>query len=61
MARTPIKLYNLKKALEKYPARQCARDIELGFSEGYKLGYIGERKFREWKNLKSAYDNKSEI
>jgi hypothetical protein len=61
MARTPIKLENLKQALQKYPARQCARDIEQGFSEGYKLGYIGERQFRECKNLKSAYDNKSGI
>jgi hypothetical protein len=57
MAKTPINITNFKMALEKYPSRQCAKEIEVGFSEGYKLGYIGPREFRECKNLKSAYDN----
>ena len=51
MAKTPINITNLKMALGKYPSRQCAKEIEVGFSEGNKLGYIGPREFRECKNL----------
>jgi hypothetical protein len=61
MAKTPINITKLKMALRGFPSRQCAKEIELGFSEGYKIGYIGPREFRECKNLKSAYENKEGI
>jgi len=61
LSRTPINVINLGTALTNYPDRQSASDIQKGFTEGYKLGYIGEREFRECKNLKSAYENKEAI
>ena len=61
LSRTPINVNNLCSALTEYPDRQSANDIQKGFSEGYELGYIGPREFRECKNLKSAYENRDEI
>ena len=51
---SPINLSALLPLLEIYPNKRSAKILQDGFSEGFRLGYMGERKSRESHNLKSV-------
>ena len=51
---TPIVIDSLRPLLANYPNKKAANIIEEGFSNGFKLGYRGERRSREGPNLKSV-------
>ena len=51
---SPINLSALLPLLEIYPNKRSARILRDGFSEGFRLGYMGKRESRESHNLKSV-------
>ncbi|XP_072025655.1 uncharacterized protein [Amphiura filiformis] len=53
---SPIKLTALTPLLDLYPKKQAAVLLREGFSNGFRLGYMGERVTRESPNLKSVAD-----
>lgn len=54
---SPINVEQLSVFLLQYPNREHAKLLENGFKHGFELGYYGERKFFDSKNLKSAEVN----
>ena len=54
LAKTPIKLENLKQYLSTYSDCKTAADIANGFELGFPLHYTGSRVPRDSKNLKSV-------
>ena len=52
--RSPINLSTLIPLLDIYPDKKLAAILKSGFSEGFKLGYEGERVSRDAPNLKSV-------
>ena len=51
---SPINLSALLPLLEIYPNKRSAKILRDGFSEGFRLGYMGKRESRESHNLKSV-------
>ena len=56
LAPTPINVEELETALEGYPNREAAEILLRGFTEGFQLGFSGERVAMEAHNLRSARD-----
>ena len=54
LAPSPIKIEELEAALEGYPNREAAEILLRGFTEGFQLGFSGERVAMEASNLHSA-------
>ena len=54
LAISPIQINRLVPWLERYPHAQAARELQQGFTEGFRLGYSGPRQAREANNHKSA-------
>ncbi len=50
---SPIKVQAIVPWLNQYPNRDSATILKDGFTWGFRLGYQGERQFRESPNLKS--------
>ena len=51
---TPIKLHALLPLLDQYPNKRAAQVLRSGFSEGFRLGYMGPRVSRESRNLRTV-------
>ena len=51
---SPINLQNLLPLLDLYPDKVSAKILREGFSFGFKLGYRGDRTFRDSPYLKSV-------
>ena len=51
---SPINLQNLLPLLDLYPDKVSAKILREGFSFGFKLGYRGNRTFRDSSYLKSV-------
>ena len=56
LAPTPINVEELETALGGYPNREAAEVLLRGFTEGFQLGFSGERVAMETHNLHSARD-----
>lgn len=54
---SPINLEALNRLLDLYPDKVSANILRDGFSQGFRLGYLGERTSREAKNLQSVVKN----
>ena len=46
--------FSTTSLLEIYPNKRSAKILRDGFSECFRLGYMGKRKSRKWHNLKSV-------
>jgi len=53
---SPVKRHALLPLLDQYPDKRKANILREGFSFGFKLGYLGERKQRDAPNLKSVLE-----
>ena len=51
---SPIKLERLIPLLDIYPNKKSAEVLRAGFTDGFKLGFLGDRLFRNSPNLKSV-------
>ena len=56
---SPINVHVLLSELALYNKITVARELALGFANGFRLGFTGIRKFRESKNLVSITQNES--
>ena len=54
---SPVKLNEILPLLNEYPKKSSAKILIEGFTNGFKLGYSGNRISRESPNLKSINDN----
>ena len=63
LANSPILIANLNMKLTKYTLVNGPHAMELmkGFSEGFRLGYMGPRVLKKSKNLTSVKENMEEI
>lgn len=57
LAYSPIKVQNLNELLSLYPNKFDANILSRGFSEGFRLNYVGPRFKSDSKNLLSALQN----
>ena len=60
LGRTPINTAVLKTYLDQYPNTELAHKLYLGFTQGFKLHYLGPRLPIQTTNLVSAYENHRE-
>ena len=54
LACTPVKISPLLALLEQYPPRAQAEKLQTGFTQGFRLGFIGPRIGRDAPNLQSV-------
>lgn len=61
LGRSPINVNNLKLCLQEYCKHDDATLLANGFEQGFKIEYSGQRTAFECRNLKSAYEHKTEL
>ena len=61
LAPSPINIGALEQALKTYPDVMAAETLRRGFTEGFQLGFSGERTAMEASNLHSARSNPAAV
>ena len=63
LANSPINIVNLNVELKEYAQvnNAHANELRTGFSNGFRLGYMGPRVQQKSKNLISVAENKAEV